>query len=104
MFWSAFFVQNKALENDVAKSVEDGSEAIVDDVAKRVNSVIIRIEKEVIKEKLGVDVDVDNDAEVVVANIDANDSNAEQNNNETHLGSQEETKTSVARIDDGDER
>ena len=57
-----------------------------------------------IKEKLGVDVDVDNDAEVVVANIDANDSNAEQNNNETHLGSQEETKTSVARIDDGDER
>ena len=57
-----------------------------------------------IKEKLGVDVDVDNDAEVVVANIDANDSNAEQNNNGTHLGNQEETETSVARIDDGNER
>jgi len=62
-----------AEEDVVLETIEGASETVVDDVAERVNSVIIRIEKEVIKEKLGVDVNVNNDVEIVVTNIDAND-------------------------------
>ena len=62
-----------AEEDAVVEAIEDASETVVDDVAERVYSVIVRIEKEVIKEKLGVDIEVYNDAEIVVVNIDAND-------------------------------
>ena len=62
-----------AEEDAVVEAIEDASETVVDGVAERVYSVIVRIEKEVIKEKLGVDVEVYNDAEIVVVNIDAND-------------------------------
>jgi len=70
-----------AEEDAIVEAIEDASETVVDDVAERVYLVIVRIEKEVIKEKLGVDIEVDNDVEIVVANIDANDPRTERNDN-----------------------